>query len=63
MAVAAGLWLGEARPGDSIASVSDDRAFDAIGDVAASLGVAFRRLSLRRLADLPNGDGPGAREP
>ena len=29
--------------------VSDDRAFDAVGDVAAGLGVSFRRLSYRRL--------------
>ena len=63
IAVAAGLWLGEARPGDSIAIVSDDRAFDAVGDVAASLGVAFQRLSFRRLADLLDQDGraPGQR--
>ncbi len=60
IAVAAGLWLGEARAGDSIDIVSDDRAFDAVGDVAASLGVVFRRLSFRRLADLP---APQGREP
>ena len=29
--------------------VSDDRAFDAVGDVAASLGITFQRLSYRRL--------------
>lgn len=61
IAVAAGLWLGEARPGDSIDIVSDDRAFDAAGDVAASLGVAFRRLSFRRLADVPGNDGSPSR--
>lgn len=33
IAVAAGLWLAEARPGDRIEVVSDDRAFDAVGDV------------------------------
>ena len=49
IAVAAGIWLAAARPGDLIEIVSDDRAFDAVGDVAASLGIAFRRLSYRRL--------------
>jgi hypothetical protein len=48
--VAAGLWLGAARAGDRIEIVSDDRAFDAVGDVATSLGVVFTRLSYRRLA-------------
>jgi hypothetical protein len=33
--------------------VSDDRAFDAVGDVAASLGVTFRRLSYRGLLGMP----------
>ncbi len=47
--VAAGVWLADARPGDLIEIVSDDRAFDAVGDVAATLGVAFRRLSHRLL--------------
>jgi hypothetical protein len=49
IAVAAGIWLASARPGDLIEIVSDDRAFDAVGDVAASLGIAFKRLSYRRL--------------
>jgi len=49
IAVAAGIWLAGARPGDVIEIVSDDRAFDAVGDVAASLGIEFRRLSYRRL--------------
>lgn len=51
IAVAAGIWLAAARPGDLIEIVSDDRAFDAVGDVAASLGIAFRRLSYRRLKE------------
>src|SRR6266542_2237717 len=55
IAVAAGVWLASARPGDVIEIVSDDRAFDAVGDVSASLGIAFRRLSFRALA------GEGAR--
>lgn len=50
IAVAAGLWLGSARPGDRMDVVSDDRAFDAIGDLAVRHGVAFRRLSARMLA-------------
>jgi uncharacterized membrane protein YgcG len=47
--VGSGVWLAGARPGDVIEIVSDDRAFDAVGDVAASLGVTFRRLSYRGL--------------
>src|SRR5262249_39381803 len=50
IAVAAGIWLAAAGPGDTIEIVSDDRAFDAVGDVAASLGIGFRRLSYRRMA-------------
>jgi len=49
IAVAAGVWLGTARPGDVLEVISDDRAFDAVGDVATSLGITFRRLSYRRL--------------
>src|SRR5213594_177925 len=49
IAVAAGVWLASARPGDVIEIVSDDRAFDAVGDVSTSLGIAFRRLSYRGL--------------
>ena len=55
IAVAAGVWLASARPGDVIEVVSDDRAFDAVGDVSASLGITFRRLSFRGLI------GEGAR--
>jgi len=53
IAVAAGVWLASARPADVIEIVSDDRAFDAVGDVAASLGMTFRRLSYRALAGGP----------
>ena len=53
IAVAAGVWLGTARPGDILEIVSDDRAFDAVGDVATSLGISFRRLSYRGLTGLP----------
>ena len=38
IAVSAGVWLGSGRPGDLIEIISDDRAFDAVGDVAAVLG-------------------------
>jgi hypothetical protein len=51
IAVAAGIWLAAARPGDVIEIVSDDRAFDAVGDVSASLGIEFRRLSYRRIKE------------
>lgn len=64
IAVAAGVWLGGARPGDLIEIVSDDRAFDAVGDVAAMLGVNYRRLSYRALAGLgPVEVEPEAAEP
>ena len=53
IAVGAGAWLAGARPGDVIEIVSDDRAFDAVGDVASSLGITFRRLSYRGLAGAP----------
>src|SRR5689334_13934041 len=49
IAVAAGVWLAGARPGDMIDIVSDDQAFDAVGDVASSLGVQYRRLSYRAI--------------
>src|SRR5436309_1257993 len=50
IAVAAGVWLAAARPGDLLEIVTDDQAFDAVGDVATSLGVGFHRLSYRALA-------------
>src|SRR5688572_18621738 len=58
IAVASGVWLASARPGDVIEIVSDDRAFDAVGDVSASLGVTFRRLSYRGLLGLPVAEAP-----
>jgi len=48
IAVDAGIWLGSAKPGDMLDVVSDDQAFDAVGDVAATLGVRFRRIPSRR---------------
>jgi hypothetical protein len=60
IAVTAGVWLGTARPGDILEVISDDRAFDAVGDVATSLGIAFRRLSYRGLTGLPREQEPAA---
>ena len=48
IAVAAGCWLGEAEPGDLLEIVSNDRAFDAVGDAAAARGVNYRRLLHKR---------------
>jgi hypothetical protein len=50
IAVSIGVWLGRARPGDVLQIVSHDRAFDAVGDAAARLGVIFRRVTYRGLA-------------
>jgi hypothetical protein len=47
IAVHAGIWLGRARPGDTIEIVSHDRAFDAVGDAASRLGITFRRVTYR----------------
>jgi ribonuclease E len=47
IAVQAGIWLGRSRPGDVIEIVSHDRAFDAVGDAAARLGVKFNRITYR----------------
>jgi hypothetical protein len=47
IAVDAGIWLGSAKAGDMLDVVSDDQAFDAVGDVAATLGVRFRRIPSR----------------
>jgi uncharacterized membrane protein YgcG len=58
IAVASGVWLASARPGDVIEIVSDDRAFDAVGDVSSSLGVTFRRLSYRGLVGMRDDDVP-----
>jgi hypothetical protein len=60
IAVGAGVWLGTARPGDILEIISDDRAFDAVGDVATGLGIAFRRLSYRGLTGLPREFEPAA---
>lgn len=48
IAVAAGCWLGQAQPGDVLEIVSNDRAFDAVGDAAAARGVTYRRLLHKR---------------
>jgi hypothetical protein len=48
IAVAAGCWLGESAPGDILEIISNDRAFDAVGDAAAARGVIFRRIQHQR---------------
>lgn len=48
IAVAAGCWLGQSKPGDTLEIVSNDRAFDAVGDAAAARGVIYRRLQHRK---------------
>jgi len=58
IAVSAGVWLAGARPGDVLEIVSDDRAFDAVGDVAAALGITFHRLTARTLTGAPTAE-PG----
>jgi hypothetical protein len=52
------VWLASARPGDIIEIVTNDRAFDAVGDVAASLGITFRRLSYQGLVGATAGPAP-----
>ena len=62
--VTAGVWLAGARHGDIIEIISNDRAFDAVGDVAASLGISFRRLTHQGLGgaahEAPVSDAPRA---
>jgi len=58
IAVAAGVWIATAQPGDVLEIVSDDQAFEAVGDVAAGRGIIFRRVSYRRLAGLPVTSAP-----
>jgi hypothetical protein len=59
IAAEAGIWLASSTAGDVVEIVTDDQAFDAVGDVAANRGVVFRRLSYRRMA----GSAPVARRP
>jgi hypothetical protein len=63
IAVAAGVWLGTARPGDALEIITDDRAFDAVGDVATGLGIAFRRLSYRGLTGMREAEPLPVAEP
>jgi len=60
IAVSAGVWLAGAHPGDVIEIVSDDRAFDAVGDVAAALGITFHRLTARTLGGAAPEPAPAA---
>lgn len=48
IAVVAGTWIARAAPGDVLEIVSNDRAFDAVGDAAAAEGVIYRRIQHRR---------------
>ncbi len=61
IAVSAGVWLAGGRPGDVVEIVSDDRAFDAVGDVAAALGIQFSRLSYRAVSGAPAAEAPAER--
>lgn len=60
IAVAAGCWLGQASAGDVLEIVSNDRAFDAVGDAAAARGVVFRRLQHRHGATVAQPAEPRA---
>jgi hypothetical protein len=61
IAVSAGVWLAGAHPGDVLEIVSDDRAFDAVGDVAAALGNHLPRLTARTLSGVPVGGAEPSR--
>src|SRR5439155_15051809 len=63
IAVAAGRWLAGAAPGDTLEIVSDDRAFDAVGDAAAAAGVVFKRISHRSLPGGAHAAPPPAPRP
>ncbi|MFL5320634.1 MAG: hypothetical protein ACJ790_13315 [Myxococcaceae bacterium] len=63
IAVGAGVWLASARAGDRLDIVSDDRAFDAVGDVASTLGVQYHRHSYRKSHRAEAAAAPVAAEP
>lgn len=63
IAVAAGAWLASAHSGDRLDIVSADRAFDAVGDVAATLGVEFHRHTQRSGARIESASRPSPRRP
>ena len=44
IAVAIGLWLSGSAPGAALEILSEDHAFDTVGEVATSRGAIFRRL-------------------
>ena len=52
IAVAAGGWIARAKPGDILEIVSNDRAFDAVGDAAAAQGIIYHRLQHRRSGEV-----------
>jgi len=53
IAVAAGSWIATASPGDILEIISNDRAFDAVGDAAAARGIVYNRVPHRRGAAAP----------
>jgi hypothetical protein len=69
IAVTAGRWLAHAAPGDQLDLVSDDRAFDAVHDAAASVGVVCTRISYRHIpgvaaaTHVPAAQAPAAHAP
>jgi hypothetical protein len=58
IAVAAGRWLAQAQPGDRLEIVSDDRAFDAVLQAAAAVGVDFYRISYRTIPGVVSAPAP-----
>ncbi|MBI1815940.1 MAG: NYN domain-containing protein [Deltaproteobacteria bacterium] len=63
IAVAAGCWLGQSSPGDRLEIISADRAFDAVGDLAAVRGVTFQRLSYKTVAASTTASSTSSSEP
>jgi hypothetical protein len=63
IAVSAGVWLAGARAGDTIEIITDDQAFDAVGDVAANLGIGYRRMSYQALVGLPSAEVASEAQP
>src|SRR5262249_25847636 len=59
--VAAGVWLARAQPGDVLEIITNDRAVDAVGGDAASLGIGFKRPSQDGVAGAAHEDEVPAR--
>jgi hypothetical protein len=62
IAVAAGSWIALAEPGDKLEIISNDRAFDAVGDAAAARGVLYERVPHRRSASTATTAEPAAED-